>query len=228
MLIIHIVAGLLALAAGALALAATKGSPLHRRSGLVFAAAMLVMTSSAVVVAAFLRPNPGNVVAGTLTFYLVATGVLTVWRPLPHARGWAAGLMLMGFAAGGVAFALARVAAAQPNGALDGIPAAPIYLFGIVGISAALLDARLLLGGTLRGPHRLLRHLWRMGFAMWVATASFFFGQASFLPEPVRKLPLLAIPVLLVVVVLVWSMVRVVRQGRRARAGRAVVPAFGP
>lgn len=65
---IHIAAGLLALAVGAVALCATKGSPLHRRSGLVFVFAMLVMSSSGVLMAVFVKPNPVNVMAGSLTF----------------------------------------------------------------------------------------------------------------------------------------------------------------
>ena len=77
---IHIIAGLVAITAGAVALYAVKGSTLHRRSGMIFAVAMLTMTSSAVTMAAFLNPNIGNVIAGLLTFYLVSTGLLTMMR----------------------------------------------------------------------------------------------------------------------------------------------------
>lgn len=44
---LHIIAGLLALASGAAALYAAKGSTRHRKSGMIFVIAMLVMTSSA-------------------------------------------------------------------------------------------------------------------------------------------------------------------------------------
>ncbi len=81
MIWVHVSTGLLALIAGALALYSRKGLALHRQSGRVFVGAMLLMTSSAAVIAAFLRPNPGNVIAGTLTAYLVLTGVMAVLRP---------------------------------------------------------------------------------------------------------------------------------------------------
>ena len=94
MLRIHVIAGLLSLIAGTLALAAAKGSPLHRRSGWVFAIGMLTMTTSAVAIALLQRPNPVNVVAGLLTFYLVTTAVLTVKLRVAEARAPVAGLML--------------------------------------------------------------------------------------------------------------------------------------
>jgi hypothetical protein len=40
-----------------------------------------------------------------------------------------------------------------------------------------------------RGPARVRRHLWRMCFAMFIATGSFFLGQANVLPEPLRVRP---------------------------------------
>ena len=88
---IHIIAGLLALLAGAVALYATKGAPLHRRSGWVFAVAMATMTTTAAVIAQFFSPNRVNVVAAVLTFYLVATGVLAVRRTVPQMRALADG-----------------------------------------------------------------------------------------------------------------------------------------
>ena len=44
-----------------------------------------------------------------------------------------------------------------------------------------------------------------MGAALWIATSSFFLGQAGVFPEAVRKPALLAVPVLMVLVaVLYW------------------------
>mgnify|MGYP001575451854 CR=1 FL=1 len=62
---IHIIAGLLSLAAGATALYASKGSTLHRKSGLVFVFAMITMTVSALIIATMIKPNRVNVVAAT-------------------------------------------------------------------------------------------------------------------------------------------------------------------
>lgn len=211
---IHIIAGLLSLASGAVALYAAKGSPLHRRSGLVFVIAMMVMTSSAVLIAAFLSPNRVNVVAGTLTFYLVCTSMLTVRRPVEDARGLIAGFMILAFAASMYAFSLGFEGLNNGTGRIDKVPPQPLFMFGIVGLLGALLDARMLLARSIQGAHRIARHLWRMSFAMWIATASFFLGQAKFFPEPIRKSGLLAIPVLLVLIMLVYWLVRVLWKRR--------------
>jgi len=202
----HIIAGLVAITAGAVALYAVKGSTLHRRSGMIFAIAMLTMTSSAVTMAAFLRPNVGNVIAGLLTFYLVSTGLLTMMRSVAQALALLTGLMFVGLTVGALAYTVGTDAVRNANGMLDGIPVQPIFAFGAIGILAALLDARMLWAGSIDGKHRLARHLWRMGLAMWIATASFFLGQPKVFPEPLRHaIGLRAIPVLLVLaVVLYW------------------------
>ncbi len=214
--LIHIIAGLLSLVAGAVALSAAKGSTLHRRSGTVFAIAMLTMTSSAVIIAAFLRPNQINVVAGTLTFYLVCTGLLTVKRSVEQSRALVAAFMLIAFAGSAYAFTLGLQALNSPKGTLDGIPAPPLFMFGVVGLAGALLDARLLRAGSIRGAHRLARHLWRMGFAMFVATASFFLGQAKMFPDALRIPAMLALPVLLVIFTTGYWLVRVFMKRRSA------------
>ena len=218
---IHIVAGLLALAAGATALVARKGSPLHRRAGQVFVGAMWVMCGSAALMAAFISPNRVNVVAALLTFHLVTTGWLVLHWPVERYRGWLAALMLLALGVGLRALGLGLEALELPRGVLDKVPAPPIFLFAVVGISAGLLDARLLWAGHIAGTQRLVRHLWRMGFAMFVASASFFLGQAKFFPDPLRKTALLAIPVLLVIATVTWWLVRVLWKGRRGRQALA-------
>jgi len=210
MLTIHITAGLLALIAGAIALYASKGAPLHRRSGMLFAVAMLVMTSSATFMAVFMFPNRINLVAGTLTFYLVSTGVLAVRRSVEQTRALLLAFMLIAAMTGAYAFWLAQQAQFSPDGLIDSLPPAPLYMFGVVAALCVLGDARMLLTGVLQGKRRLARHLWRMGYAMWIATMSFFLGQAKVFPEPLRHaLGLRAIPVLLVLGVVAYWFVRV-------------------
>lgn len=208
MLWIHVVAGLVALLSGALALVAAKGSPRHRLAGRVFALAMLVMTGSAVVIAAYFRANVGNVLAGSLTFYLVVTGVLAVARPVADVRAVLVGMMLVALTVGTVGLLLGVAALATPSGNIDQIPAFAYFMFGTVGSLAGLLDARVLLSGRLEGKHRLARHLWRMGYAMWIATMSFFLGQASQFPAGVRASGVLVLPVLLVTLTLLYWVVR--------------------
>ena len=100
------------------------------------------------------------------------------------------------------------VAAATPGGT-PGVPT-PIYFFvGGVLLLAAFGDLRIIRRGPLAGSRRLARHLWRMCFGLFIASGSFFFGQAQFLPKPVRSPALLAIPALAPLALLVYWMWRV-------------------
>ena len=221
MTVIHILAGLLSLLSGALAFSAAKGSPLHRNSGRVFALAMLVMSGSAVIIATWLRPNLGNIVAGLLTMYLVASGVSTLRPPQRHAAGIGAGLMLLAGIVGSVTLVLAYAATQRPSGTIDSVPAAPLFLFGVVGLVGAGLDLRLLRAGSIGGKHRIARHLWRMGFAMWIATTSAFVGQAKHFPEPLRQWPLLVTPTLLVTGFTLYWLIKTLRRRSAASPKRA-------
>ena len=77
---IHIAAGGLAIVLGAVALSVKKGGTIHRRSGLLFVYAMLVMGISASILGFLKSPTDGNVFAGFMTAYFVGTALTTV-RP---------------------------------------------------------------------------------------------------------------------------------------------------
>lgn len=209
MLWIHVTAGVLALLAGFVAISVAKGGRLHRRSGMLFAGSMVVMTVSAVIAATWLRPNMGNMFAGTLTLYLVVTGVLAIKRTVAQARPWLVGLMTVALFVGSGALLLAFVAQARPSASLDSIPAAAFFMFAFIGLLAGLLDARMLWVGHIEGKQRLARHLWRMGYALWIATFSFFLGQADEMPQVIRASGVLLVPPLLVTVSLVYWVIRI-------------------
>ena len=206
---IHVAAGLLALVAGAVALFAAKGSFLHRRAGRLFVIAMLTMTSSAFVMAALLRPNPLNVVAALVAAYLVVTSFVTIRYRVDESRALIATCMTAALATAAYAFAVGT-----GGGLTREEPAAGLFVFGTIVALAAFGDWRMLRAGTIDGPRRIARHLWRMTLAMWIATASFFLGQAKFFPAPLRRSGLLAVPVLLVLGLLIYWFVRT-RYGRR-------------
>jgi hypothetical protein len=77
---IHIAAGGLAIMLGALALSVRKGGTTHRRSGLLFVYAMLVMGITASILGLLKGPNDPNVTAGITVAYFVGTALMTV-RP---------------------------------------------------------------------------------------------------------------------------------------------------
>ena len=102
-------------------------------------------------------------------------------------------------------FALGLAALARPPD--RSAPPIIFFMFGAVGLLAALGDWRVVRAGRLEGRARLSRHLWRMCFAFYIATASFFLGPPRRLPPFLRDSPLRPIPVLLVLAVIVYWLV---------------------
>jgi uncharacterized membrane protein len=208
MTLLHIIAGLLALTTGVIALFARKGATLHRQSGMIFVYAMLIMSASGALMAA-LNLSRISVVAGLLTFYLVSTALLTVRRPVQRFHWLDAGALLVGLTAAllGISFGIEGLH--NPSGEIDGLPGAMGFVFGAVALLAALGDLRMMRRGGIQGPQRVARHLWRMCLALWIATASFFLGQADEFPESLRNSALLSLPVLLVLLMMIYWLVRV-------------------
>jgi uncharacterized membrane protein len=198
----HIAAGTVGVLSGLAALGLRKGSRLHRRIGAVFAVSMLLMSASGAFIAAFVRPSRLNVIAGLLTFYLVATGWSAVRRPPGRPDAWDRAALLFALTVGvaGLAFA-----ATSRSGGV----AAACSIFGFVALLFAASDVRLLVRGALSGPQRVARHLWRMGLALWIAVASLFLGQARVFPAALREAHLLPVPVLIVAAAMVFWLCKV-------------------
>ena len=230
-LVVHVLAGGLGLVAGFVALSAAKGARLHRRSGMLFVYAMLTMALVGAGIAAW-QGTEGSVIGGVLTAYLVTTGLIALRPPAPaeRRRRLDVGLMLLALGVGLTSLALGVVTLKSPSGRLHGIPPFAFFLHGVVGVVAGVGDARVLrasraggLTGTARlAPQRLARHLWRMGWALWIAAASFFFGQARVIPAPLRVPGLLALPPLAVLLTTAYWLWRV----RAGRTRRGAVPAL--
>jgi uncharacterized membrane protein len=210
----HIAAGVAALFAGYLAIWGTKGGTLHRLSGMVFVVAMVTMSLSGAVMDALKTWSPSiNVVAGLMTFYFVVTGLLTVRR---RQLSW--------LDRGAVLFALTVAVLAFSAGvdlAGRGRPeAVPSFIFGTVGVLAAVGDIGMMRAGGLQGPPRIKRHLWRMCFAMWVAAASFFWGPPTRVPEMIRIPALTAVAVLIPIFAMGYWLWRL----RSRKSARGLVP----
>jgi uncharacterized membrane protein len=215
----HVIAGGVALVAGYVALSATKGATAHRTSGQVFVYAMLVMALSGAVVAA-IGGTEGSVIGGVMTCYFVTTGMVTVRRPAWWSRRLDVGVPVLGLGVGLFSLTLGVLTAASPTRTMDGLPPFPFFMFGIVGLLASVGDLRLLRIGGVRGPARLVRHLWRMCFALWIAAASFFLGQADELPDAIRIPALLAIPVVVPILAMLYWLWRLrVRRTLRGIVG---------
>ena len=218
LVLFHIGGGLVALLAGAAAMVLRKGSRRHATVGKVFVAAMLAMALSATYMA-FAAPDGEavNRMMGLLTTYLVATAWATARRRQAAANAFDVAALVFVLAVAGGLFRYGLQAASSESGSKDGIPAAGYFVFGIVAVLAAAGDVRAMARGGLTGKPRIMRHLWRMGTALFIAAGSFFLGQAQVFPDAVRNAPgLLAAPVLLVLGAMLFWAIRV-RFGGAAR-----------
>ena len=206
--LVHIIAGTLGLVAGFVALYVAKGARIHRRSGMVFVYLMLAVCVAGLAMALGRKVAPSvNVPAALITAYLVITSVATVKPPSRGGRWLHLGGMGVVLA---VVIADAVFAVQALNGrAPDGMPAFPFFLFGIIGLLGLVGDARVLVGEPLRGAPRLTRHLWRMCTALFIASLSFFIGQSDEFPEALRIMPLLASPLLIVLLTMFYWLWRI-------------------
>ena len=216
MKLVHIIAGLSGLISGAVTLYAFKGGKLHRRSGVIFVGVMLVMSASGAALAA-VKPDRISVVAGLLTFYLVSTALLTVRRPVQKFNWVDAAATLLGISTAILGTKFGVEALYSPTGTLDGLPPVPVFIFAAVALMAVIGDIRMRISLNIDGTHRIARHLWRMCFALWIAVGSFFLGQAQVFPKAIRIMPLLATPVILVMVLMFYWLARVLFKNKKQK-----------
>lgn len=209
--LVHVIAGGLALLFGFVALSAAKGARLHRKTGMLFVYAVLTMALTGTVMAA-LKSQSGNVIGGVLTLYLVTTSLLAVRPPSEAIRRIELVAMLVALALGITCVTYGFEALASPKGK-GGIPFVVFFMFATVALLGVIGDLRKIRAGALKGAPRLVRHLWRMCYAFWIATSSFFLGPrervAKILPEVLITPALLALPVVAVIVVMLYWLWRV-------------------
>jgi len=201
---IHIAAGGLAIILGAIALSVKKGGTIHRRSGMLFVYAMLVMGTTASILEFLKSAAITNIVAALMAIYFVGTALTTVRPPTRWTRiiniaalTVASGLALLSFVGG-------LKAVRAPGLSSGGVPFRTIgvmsFILATVLLMSAIGDVRVMLFGSPTGGKRLARHLWRMCFALFIAAGSFFSIRhrvAKILPEPFTTGPMRALPIVL-------------------------------
>ena len=218
LLALHIAAGIVAVIAGYAALLARKGSAFHRYAGRAFVGSMLVMALGALVLA-IRKGETGNVLAAVFVMYLVVTALTTflpdsrrITRLNTALRIVALALVLASFAMG-----MARLTIATESE--GGVPARTIAVASFINATVMLLawwgDVRVSRRGAPRGPARVRRHLWRMCFALFVASSSFLLGQAQVIPEPLRVRPVLMLLAFLPLLLMLFYLWRYRARGRR-------------
>ncbi len=195
----HIGGGLVGIICGFTALFAKKGARVHRAAGAVFAVAMVVAGLSAAYLG-YLTDDPNDISGGVLTAYMVVTAWVAARR-----KDKESGLFEV------LAFLFAMIGAALSyfvSGQAEFKGAANIFV-GVVAF-AALLDLSVVIRGGLRGRQRIARHLWRMCMGLFVAAGSFFLGQMQVFPEPLRKIEILSAPVIIIIALMFFWLLRVV------------------
>jgi hypothetical protein len=205
----HILAGLIAVLSGFMAVGARKGGQAHRLSGTLFFGSMLVLGVTASILEPFRTPEPGSPIGGIIVCYFVATSWMAARRRdgRPGWFEWIACAIVLTIAALAIAGALTGTAP-RPG---------PAVAVGVVCLLAGLLDLNFILRGRLSGKQRIARHLWRMCAAFFIATGSFFLGQQDVMPQAVRGSPILWAAAFAPLLIMAWWLVRV-RVGKRLTA----------
>jgi hypothetical protein len=215
----HILAGLLSVLAGYLAVGAPKGGQLHRLAGTVFFGSMLVLGVTAAILEPFRTPEPGSPAGGILVCYFVATS----WVAARRRDGRTGKFEII---AGALALAGASLSVWEGvMGAQTPAGRGPVFAFAAVCLLAGLLDLNVILRARMTAAQRIARHLWRMCFAFFIATGSFFLGQQDILPEAVRGSPLLWALALAPFGFMLFWLVRI-RLGKRIGVKALAQPAF--
>lgn len=207
-LVIHIMAGTLGTLSGFVAAFLRKGSRQHAIAGDVFVGSMLTMAAAGVFLAV-MKSQPANILGGTFTFYLVATAWMTAKRRTAETGlvDWGALLVVLVLAA--IEVTSGSQAAMSPTGKKYDYPPGPYFFLGSIATLAAIGDVRLIMHHGISGTQRLARHLWRMCFALFVASGSIFLARQHLFPELMRKTGVLIVLSFLPLALMIFWLIRI-------------------
>ena len=195
LLLTHITGAVVGISSGFLSMLFRKGAGLHRLAGTIFVGSMLAMSGTAAYLAKFYKPNRINLLVGLLMFYVVATG----W--------WASKRRERGVAPFDVV-ALTWILLVAVIAFTYAMSTTPCAVVGTMAVLFAISDIRMLARGGVAAVNRMRRHLWRMSFALLIATLSFFPGQAKLFPRALLKVPAMYIPHIALAVSIIYWMIR--------------------
>ena len=185
-LVVHIASGSAGILSGFAASFLRKGSRRHGLAGNGFVVSMLLLSGTGAYMAT-LKHQPGNIMGGILTFYLVATAWVTARREQAGTNlfDWGALLVVLSLAAFELTYG--TEAALSPTGMKADYPPGPYFMLGTVAVLATVGDIRMLVRRGISGTKRVARHLWRMCFAFFVAASSLFLARQQYFPELMRS-----------------------------------------
>ena len=220
---LHIAGGVVALLAGTAVVAARKGGSLHARMGTGFCVSMLVLGITAAILLPFKSP-PESPIGGIMVCYFVATAWMTARRRsgVPGRFEKIAGAAILAIGAlvivGGVQAMIDPASRPGPPGPIG------LFILGTICLLAGLGDFVFVRRGKLSHTQRISRHLWRMCFAFFIATGSFFLGQQDMLPQAMRGSALLLIPAFAPFAVMLFWLTKMWLSGMERRQERTLQP----
>jgi len=206
-LALHICAGTAGLLSGAVAISFRKGSRRHGIAGEVFVVSMLSLGASAMYLAA-VKHDMGNFVGGLLTIYLVTTAWLTARRKDGETSrfDWVALLIPLGVGLSSLLLGVQKLK--HPDTVYDGVPVGMNFFMGSLILLLAAGDVRMLVRG-ISPLQRILRHLWRMCFALFFASGSIFIARPHLFPAWLSTSHILLLLGVLPLLLMIFWLVRV-------------------
>jgi uncharacterized membrane protein len=207
-LLLHIASGTVGVLSGFVAVFLRKGSRQHALAGLVFVVSMLSLSGTGAYMAT-IKHQPGNILGGTLTFYLVATSWMTARRRDVRTSlvDWAALLVPLIVAAFYLTYGWKAIK--SPTGLMYDLPAGPYFFLGSVAVLAAIGDVRMLVRRGIAGTARIARHLWRMCFALAIAALSIFLARPYLFPKIMQETGALYFLSFLPLLLMIYWLIRV-------------------
>jgi hypothetical protein len=151
-----------------------------------------------------------NIVGSVGTFYLIGTAWLAGRRAERTLLiDWSA--LFVGLAGAVAAIALGVYSLHNPGGVdKTTVPDGMSFFFAaILLLLATAGDIRMLARGGISGRRRLTRHLWHMGYGLFIATGCFFLGQQQVFPAFRRGSIFLTLAALLPLPLLIYWFLRV-------------------
>ncbi|WP_462163314.1 hypothetical protein [Pseudoalteromonas xiamenensis] len=203
LLIFHITMGTIGIISGFCVIGIKKGNALHKRIGRVFFITMFFMGLSGCLVA-WVKHIPLSMLNGGLVCYLVLSAFMAMRRNTAALIKLSKGLFVFGLllvTGYSSYFYFALGASSTLNG---GFGPSAFAVFGLITVYALGEDLCYLLSNRVSKRFMLIRHLWRMLFPLFMASAAVFLGQAKHFPVLLVKNGVLIIPVAFVLLCLFY------------------------
>lgn len=204
----HIVTASIGLLAGAFALFSKKGTSLHKNSGKLFTAGM-IMIGTAGSILAYMVNRPETLIIGIIMIYLVGSATAAIKRKENNTGLFEISALLLAISVAIVSGYIGYTVSYDNGHSTAKVPAVFYFLLsGFLSFCSAL-DLRVIIRGGVSGAQRISRHVWRICLAFLIAVTSIFLGNTHIFSDAIRNTNILFAPSIIVIILLVYWMLRV-------------------